>query len=235
MVNVRLLLPMLLAGLVVRPAGVAAQTPARDPSGVLEKVLPPAVAQQVLDHIADARSRGLPAAALEHRAVELQAKGLPPAEIPDAIGRVEKAMAKGKTALEAGGRTHPSDSEVEAAGTASEHGVSDAALTALAHSTPGDRSMAVPIAVLSSLMARGLPSDEAIARVVAKLQARASDRQLATLPEQASGGSSHKPATTGTALAGTKRPASVPGNGGRGNRPTSLPPSSAPTHPGGHP
>ncbi|HEY3012697.1 MAG TPA: hypothetical protein VGJ36_08130 [Gemmatimonadales bacterium] len=235
MANVRLLLSMLLAGVVMQPAGLSAQTPARDPSGVLEQVLPPAVAQQVLDRIAEARSRGLPAAALEHRALELHAKGLPSSDIPEAVTRVADAMAKGKNALEAGGRTHPSDSEIEAAGTASQNGVSDAALTALANSTPGDHSMAVPIAVLSSLVDRGLTSQEALSRVVAKLEAHASDRELAELPAQAGGGLSHKPEVTGQDLAGTKRPASVPANGGQATRPASVPPTSTPGHPGGRP
>jgi hypothetical protein len=235
MAKLGLLLPTLLAGVLLQPVGLAAQTPARDPSGVLEQVLPPAIAQQVLDRIADARSRGLPAAALEHRALELHAKGLPSADIPKAVAAVEEAMAKGKGALVAGGRTHPSDSEVEAAGTASANGVNDAALSALANSTPGDRSMAVPISVLSSLVERGLTSEDALSRVVTRLQAHASDHQLATLPEQASGGVSHKPETTGAALAGTKRPSSVPANGGQTTRPTTVPAATTPSHPVGRP
>jgi hypothetical protein len=235
MAKLRLLLPTLLASVLLQPIGLAAQTPARDPSGILEQVLPPAVAQQVLDRIADARSRGLPAAALQHRALELHAKGLPPSDIPKAVARIEEAMAKGKVALAAGGRTHPSDSEVEAAGTASEHGVSDAALSGLANSTPGDRSMAVPISVLSSLVERGLTSEEALSKVVARLQAHASDQQLATLPEQAAQGVSHKPEATGGALAATKRPSSVPANGGQTTRPTTVPAPNTPSRPGGRP
>jgi hypothetical protein len=84
--------------------------------------------------------------------------------------------------------------------------------------------------VLTSLLERGLPSDEALSRVVTQLNARASDQQLRTLPEQASGGLSHKP------VAGSnQRPTSIPANGGQGARSTSVPAPSTPSHPGGRP
>src|SRR5262249_34199917 len=101
MLTLRLIVNRLLGAAVLVPAALAAQTPAHDPSGTLEQVLPPSVVQEVLARIADARSRALPAAALEHRALELQAKGMPPAQIPPAIAETENAMATGKTALAA--------------------------------------------------------------------------------------------------------------------------------------
>jgi hypothetical protein len=230
----RLPLPMLMTALLLHPAGLGAQTPARDPGGVLEQVLPPEVAQQVLQRIADARARELPAAALEHRALELHAKGLPPADIPDAVARLEEAMAKGKSALKAGGHTNPSDDEVEAAGTATANGVDGAAISSLAKSAPSGRSLAVPLTVLTSLIDRGLAADEALSRVVTRLQARASDEQLAALPEQASGGLSHKPETPRNTAPASARPAWVPANGGQGTRPASVP-ASGTSHPEGRP
>jgi hypothetical protein len=209
------------------PAALAAQTPAHDPSSTLESVLPPEVAQQVLARIADARSRGLPAAALEHRALELHAKGMAPADIPGAVGETEEAMAKGKAALAAGGRAHPSDAEVEAAGTGLGQGVDGAAVSGLAKSAPSGRSLAVPLSVMTSLVNRGLPSDEALARVRDKLQAKASDEELASLPEQAARGQAHRPDAGDLPPQSAKRPehagppASVPANGSQGARPTS--------------
>jgi hypothetical protein len=216
---------LLVAGVAFQPLTVSAQTPARDPSGVLEQVLPADVAQQVLQRIAEARSRGLPAAALENRALELHAKGLPDADIPTAVSHVADAMAKGKSALESGGRTEPTDGEIEAAGDASANGVDGSAISGLAKSAPSGRSLIVPITVLTSLMNRGLPSDEPLAKVVAKLQARATDQQLRNLPDQAAGGLSHKPASPGS-----QRPTSIPVNGGQGTRPTSVPAPSTPGH-----
>jgi len=217
-----------IVALVAVPLILEAQTPARDPSGVLEQVLPPDVAQQVLDRIAAARARGLPAAALEHRALELQAKGLPPAQIPQAMAKVEDAMVKGKSSLQSGGRNTPSDDEVEAAGNAEANGVDGSSISALAQSAPSGRSLAVPIAVLTSLVQRGVEQRAALSDVLTRLQARATDQQLADLPDQASQGQSHQPESPGRTLpassaAGTARPAWVPANGGETTRPTSVP------------
>jgi hypothetical protein len=221
----------LAAGALILPAVLAAQTPAHDPSSTLEQVLPPSVAQQVLATIADAQSRALPAAALEHRALELNAKGTPPAEIPGAIVNAENAMATGKAALAAGGRAHAGDAEVQAAGAAVANGVDGATISSLAKSAPSGRSLAVPLAVLAALVDRGLPADDALARVVARLEARASDQELAALPEQAGNGLAHKPATTGQALAATERPAGAgpPSSTPAGTTPAGItPPVAAP-------
>ncbi|HEU5170790.1 MAG TPA: hypothetical protein VFU46_09640 [Gemmatimonadales bacterium] len=236
-------LAVALAGVLVVPS-LAAQTPAHDPSSTLEQVLPAEVAAKVLQHIADARSRQLPAAALEHRALELAAKGVAPADIEQAVARQGAAMEAGQQALAAGGRTEPADDEVEAAGTALGKGVDGAEISELAKSAPSGRSLAVPLAVIASLTERGLPSDDALARVLARLEARASDGELQQLPEQAGQGVAHKPELTGPGLADTKRPegagppsaapvagapTSVPTNDGRGSRPTTP---GKPTTPG---
>jgi hypothetical protein len=236
MISIRLTLSFLAAGALLLPAALAAQTPAHDPSSTLEQVLPPSVAQQVLARIADARSRALPAAALEHRALELHAKGTSPAEIPGVIAKTEDAMATGKAALAAGGRAHASDTEVEAAGTAVSKGVDGATISSLAKSAPSGRTLAVPLAVLTALVDRGLPADDALARVLARLKAHASDQELAALPEQADNGLGHKPATTGEALAASKRPdvAGPPSSTPAGTTPAGItppvavPPSSVP-------
>lgn len=250
MPKLRLALTLLMAAVVIPPAGLAAQAPARDPSGILEQVLPPDVAQQVLERIADARARELPAAALEHRALELHAKGLPPADIPKAVARVEEAMAKGKSSLQAGGRTKPTDAEIEAAGNATANGVDGATISSLAKSAPSGRSLDVPLTVLTSLVERGLEPRAALSRVLARLQAHASDEQLATLPQQAGQGLSHKPESPGpttppsarpdnpgppsSAPGSAGRPTWVPANGGQSTRPASVP-ASGTSRPGGRP
>ena len=212
----------------------AAQTPARDPSATLEQVLPSDVAALVLVHIADARARQLPAAALEHRALELAAKGVRPADIERDVAAQEIAMAAAKQALEAGGRSHPDDDEVDAAGTVLQKGLDGAAVSALAKSAPSGRSLAVPLLVIASLTDRGLPSDEALEQVLARLQARASDQELQQLPGQSDQALTHRPALTGQALAGTNG-SRVSGlvppspHGGGTVRPTT------PARPSGHP
>jgi len=234
-------------GILIAP-GLAAQTPAYDPSSRLSEVLPPDVAAKVLQHIADARARELPAAALEHRALEAAAKGAPPADIERAVVEQALAMGQAKAALERGGRARPADDEVDAAGTALRKGVDGAEISEMAKSAPSGRSLAVPLAVIASLADRGLPSDEALQRVLAKLEARASDRELQELPEEAAPPKPGRPEVTGQGVAGARRPEGasppastpvgggastpVPGNAGAAQRPERPRP---PDHPSGRP
>jgi hypothetical protein len=209
---------------------VGAQTPAKDPSARLKEVLPSDVASRVLAKIADARARELPAAALENRALKSAAKGVAPRDIEksvdDQIGRMKVA----KDAIQKGRGAKPADDEVDAGAEVIRRGVDGAQVSALAKSAPSGRSLTVPLYVIGSLMDRGLPSDAALQRVHDKLVARASDRDLEALPEQASG-MGNKPAVTGRDLAATKKPgdpaaasngraggppAGVPANGGKG-------------------
>ena len=214
-------------------SAVGAQTPATDPSARLREVLPADVADRVLARIADARARQLPAAALEQRALKFAAKGVAPRDIERSVGEQADRMEKAKQSLETARAEKPSGDEVEAGAEALRKGVSGSEVSALARSAPSGRSLAVPLYVIGGLMDRGLPSDQALARVQERLQARATDRELESLPAQAVAGKAHKPAETGRDLAATKRPGSagrgtvggppagVPGHGGSGTPPES--------------
>ena len=208
----------------VAPA-MSAQTPAHDPSAKLREVLPVEVVDQVIRMIVDARSRQLPSQALTHRALELAAKGAPPAEIPGNIDAWIDVVSAGRDALVEGGRSDPSDEEVEAAGTAMSRGVSGVEVSDLAKSTPSGRSLEVPMFVVSSLMDRGLPSDQAIATVQARLQAHTSDADLGALAQPPDPLGEGMPAATGGDLTGVRSPnaagppTSVPVNAGRRGKP----------------
>ncbi|SRR6266542_6369555 len=212
-----------------------AQTPAKDPSDRLREVLPANVAEQVLATIADARTHNLPEQALVQRALKFAAKGVDPSSIGKSIADQEDRMEHAKDALDKARGREASDEEVEAGAEALRKGVDGSAVSELAKSAPSGRSLAVPLFVIGSLVDRGLPSDEALARVLARLQARASDRDIANLPnvpEQAGAGQSHKPTTTG-------RPA-TPGAQGVGvgaaaTRPAGGPPAGVPANGGKKP
>ena len=223
----------------------AAQTPAADPSPRLQNVLPADVAAKVEAKIADARARQLPAAALEHRAQELAAKRATPLQVEQGVDSFANNLEKGRSALMKGGRQHPTDGETEAAADALAQGVDGASVSALAKSAPSGRSLAVPLYVMSSLVARGLPSDAALAQVQAKLQAKATDQAMlhetgrvnaehgqSDVPHGApatagsTAGQAHRPATTG-------RPATVPSNPGTTYRPSTTP-APRPEHPTPH-
>jgi hypothetical protein len=223
--------------LIAAPAApLSAQVPAQDPSARLREVLPADVAERVLARIADARAHALPAAALAQRALKFAAKGVAPAEIERSVAEQAERMAVVRTSLDDARRAHPAaPDEIEAGAEAMRQGIDGAAVSALARSAPSGRSLTVPFYVLGALSARGLPADQALARVEQMLAARASDAALEGLPDQVRGPGGRaggierdlpaagRPAG-GRGVAGDHPgggpPAGVPANAGRGARPT---------------
>jgi len=222
-----------LIGAALLAAGtLGAQTPANDPSARLREVLPADVAQKVLATIAVARAHELPARALEQRALKFAAKGVEPNLIAKAIEQQEDRMEKAKDALD--NARKPSSDEIEAGAEAIRQGVDGAAVSELAKSAPSGRSLAVPLFVIGSLVDRGLPSDDALARVLAKLQARASDRELEEISEGLGATNGNRPATAGRpesnpgkalghTTTGGGPPPGIPANGGKSAKPTTNP------------
>ena len=213
----------------------AAQTPAKDPSARLREVLPADVAQRVLARIAQARERQLPAEALENRALKFAAKGVDPKSIERSVNEQAARMETARAALGNGRSTNPAGDEIEAGAEAIRKGVDGASVSLLARSAPSGRSLAGPLFVIGSLTDRGLSSSDALQRVLARLNAHASDSELERMPgefppQAGSGrgnppavtgrdfGQSHKPASAGRpATAGP--PAGVPGNAGAKSNP----------------
>jgi len=200
----------------------AAQTPAHDPSDHLREVLPPEIREQVLARIAEARMRELPAQALEHRALELAAKGATPADLVRRIDAHADALARGKAALEHGRADAPTPEEVKAAGEVIVRGVDGGAVSALASSASSGRSLVVPLHVLSELMSHGVAANEAVARMQARLDARSTDDEMRS--DVAGGttpwGEAARPPVTGRALGEMLRPG------------TAGPPPGVPANPG---
>lgn len=215
-------------------AGVAgAQLPGKDPSDRLREVLPADVAAHVLATIADARAHNLPAQALEQRALKFAAKGVKPADIQRSVDDQAARMGAAKAAI-AKGRGRGADStEIEAGAEAMRQGVDGSKVSELAKSAPSGRSLAVPLYVIGSLTDRGLPSDEALQRVLARLQARASDNDLQQLPSEVAKDQSHRPVPAG-ASAGSHKPATAGKPTGVGGRPPGAgPPTGVPANAGG--
>lgn len=208
---------------------LAAQTPASDPSARLKEVLPASVAYHVLATIADARAQQLPAQALEQRALKFAAKGVNPVDIQRAIDAQEVRMGEARDSIaRARGRSANGD-EIEAGAEALRQGVNGSDVSKLAKSAPSGRSLAVPLFVIGSLVDRGLPSDSALARVLDRLKARASDSDLQQLPAQANGGRSHRPGGVGEGKPATAgRPTGV----GGGKPASAGPPAGVPANAG---
>lgn len=189
-----------LLALALVPASLAAQ---QDPVDRLAEVLPPDVAAQVIERLESARTRDLPTPALANLALEGVAKGRSSADVLAAVELLVADMGRAQAALQAAGHT-PVAGEVEAATSAMRMGVDGSAVSELARSGPSGRSLAVPLLVLGGLAERGLPSDEALAAVRDRLQARADDAALLrAFPGAGNGlGRGMRPDWAGPGLAG---------------------------------
>lgn len=204
-----------------------AQAVAIDPSTRLRQVLPADVAERVLARISDARARRLPADALENRALKFAAKGVPPRDIERSVAEQAERMGEARNAIAGGRGGVPQGDEIEAGAEALRKGVDGASVSRLAKAAPPKRSLAIPLFVIGSLTDRGLPSDEALQRVLDRLAANVSDAELermpGDLPAQAQGNAygrdkvrperSKKPQAAGRPATSGK-PAGVPGNAG---------------------
>lgn len=235
MKNIRSFALLLLMTSVLAAPGSSAQAPAKDPSARLREVLPADVAQRVLARIAEARARQLPAEALENRALKFAAKGVDAKDIERSVNEQAQRMDIARSALASARAAKPAADEIEAGAEAMRKGVDGASVALLAKKAPSGRSLAVPLFVIGSLTDRGLSSDQALQRVLDRLNTRASDADLESmpgeLPAQAAGGQANRPTTTGRdfgqshAPTTTGRPATagppagVPGNGGAKSNP----------------
>jgi hypothetical protein len=223
-----------IAGVALTSTTLVAQTTS-DPAARLREVLPAEVAQHVLARIAEARTRQLPAEALENRALKFAAKGVNPMDIQRSIDEQVTRMEIARGALASARSSAPAGDEIEAGAEAIRKGASAAAVNTLAKSAPSGRSLAVPLFVIGSLTDRGLSSDAALQRVLERLRNRASDADLESLPANVGSnlppgqarhdgqsgrdfGRSHRPASAGRRSAGGP-PAGVPGNAGKKSRP----------------
>jgi len=120
------------------------------------------------------------------------------------------------------GRGRAEGAEIEAGAEALRLGVQGAQVSALAREAPADRSLAVPLYVVGSLIDRGLPADAALERVQRRLLSRASDVDLerlpAEVPPQAAAPGQARRAEGGNAAAGNAGPGSPsrPATAGQG-------------------
>jgi hypothetical protein len=227
----RLLMVLLLAATIAPTLeGQSTGSAAADPSARLREVLPPDVAAHVLAVIAGARSNGLPAGALEQRALKFAARGVPAAEIARAVTEQAERQGRVKVLLEAV-RGAASDDEVDAGAEAIREGLDGHDVSALAKNAPSGRSLTIPLYVLGSLTSRGLPSDKALARVSQSLAAGAGDAELEALPAQALNSRGGAAGEIGRDLGAARRPASAPGASGT---PSGGPPASVPANGGSH-
>lgn len=212
---------------------VSAQSSTDDLTARLREVLPAEVAERVIATVSDARSRGLPARALERRALMLARKGAEPGSIARSVAEQSRAMAEARAALARGRTGRPADDDVAAGAEAIRKGVDRSHVSELAKSAPSGRSLALPLFVIGNLVDRGLPSDAALARVLERMNARATDAELARLSDQAVAGRA-RGETARAGRAGTRpAPPAASGRGAAGGAVRGTPPANVPPRAGG--
>lgn len=223
----------LVAAFLALAAPVSAQSTSGDLSARLREVLPAEVAERVIATVSDARSRGLPARALEQRALMLARKGAEPQSIARSVADHSRAMGEARAALARGRTGRPADDDVVAGAEVMRKGVDGAQVSELARGAPSGRSLTVPLFVIGSLVDRGLPSDAALARVLERMNARATDAELARLPEQAVAGRARAEAARADRAGARPAPPAVGGRGAAGGTTRGSPPANVPPAAGG--
>ncbi len=115
--------------------------------------------QPVLEGVA---RDSLPVAALESKVLEGVAKRRPPEQIGSVVRDLAEEFRAARAVLRDGLPGRPiADGEVVAAALAARQGVAPEVLRALWASSPSEGSMEIPVTVLTELVRRGVPVDEA--------------------------------------------------------------------------
>jgi hypothetical protein len=153
---------------------------------------------------AEAREHHVPRQPIAHRVEEGRAKGASEAVIIASAAKVKANLEATQDAMVSAGRAHPSDEECERGASAMERGVTKAQIRAIAKSTQGDRSLVVAFDVLAKLTLNGVPVEQAVAQVQAKVSAGASDASLTSLVTAAAASNGANAAASGNATAAAK-------------------------------
>ena len=176
-------------------------------SARLKKLLPRVTAERVMDTISVARAHGLPAVALENRALKYAVRQVASKDIADAVAADADAMAKSSALLAASIRRDPNAGEIDAAAQLLGEGADSTSIAAVAKAAPSNRSLEVALRVGAELLATSNASTDVLSRVAARLRDGASDSQLEHLldepPTVASKGTTKKPSSVAKASSTT--------------------------------
>lgn len=166
----------LLLGAIAVPAG--AQSPSVDQR--LAKALDGETYAAVTRVITSAKAQALPVDPIVDKALEGAVKGALPVRIRSAVVALADRMVVAKEALSP---PNPSVAEIGAGAEALGKGVPRATLRTI-RIAGGDRSVAVPLGVLTELVARGVSVQRASDQVVALVKSGATSQQLAALSDK---------------------------------------------------
>jgi hypothetical protein len=133
-----------------------------------------------------ARKRDIPEQPIRDRIAEGRAKSASEAQVVLAAQRAEARLEAAQDAMVRAGRK-PTHTELTRGEHAMARGATEVQIEAIAKQTPPDRSLEVALDVLTELQARGVATDRAVAQIVSKLEARASDAAIRELAVNANG------------------------------------------------
>ena len=162
------------------PADTQAKPPTQARADVLAKFS--AESRVKLEGIlGQAKEKKLPQQPLVDRMSEGKAKGAEEGQIVSATGQLMARLETANRVMVDAGRKSPEEREITLGAAVLERGASEEQLGAVVHAAPSDRSLVVSFDVLTRLSERGLPVSTALAQVTAKLNARATDNEIASL------------------------------------------------------
>lgn len=221
---------LLMLALVAAP--VAAQQ-AADAARLAER-LDPGTASAIARLVDSARQGGLPATPLVNKALEGASKGAAPDRILVAVRTLAADLRASRAALGAGA----TEAEL-VAGVGALRAGAEGDVLARVKRARGENSALLPLAVLSDLVAQGIPVDRAATVILSLAERRAADAQYRTLPRAhgREGLAGADPAVADP-RSGRSNAADRPGRGnsddppGRGNE---RPAADRPGRPGGAP
>jgi hypothetical protein len=183
-----------LLGLLAAPA--AGAVPAGDEARLRAR-LAPATAARVLELVREAGENGLPTGALVARALEGASRSAADDEIVAAVRRQLSGLVAARRAL-GGGRT---STEIVAGASALLAGVPEDSLARLRVARP-EGSLAIALVVLSDLVARGVPVEQASNGVLVAARSGATDAMLLRMRERVHARIERGEAPTGAAQQG---------------------------------
>lgn len=190
--------------LAVVPGALAGQDVAKQLDGRVS----PAVRQAVVTIAADAAARGLPVEPLVEKAIEGGAKGVPADRVIAAVRALAGRLGDAMSALRAAGVVAPSGDVVEGGADALNAGLTSGDVRDLVRVSRPPYDPSLTLRVAATLVALGVPPDQALRLVNAMITAGRSPGDLLTLPAEVQAGVG-RGATPGQAAAGLARAAAA--------------------------
>jgi len=190
--------------LAVVPGALAGQDVAKQ----LDRRVPPAVRQAVVTIAADAAARGLPVEPLVEKAIEGGAKGVPADRVIAAVRVLAGRLGDAMGALRAAGVAAPSADVVEGGADALNAGLTSGDVRDLVRVSRPPYEPSLTLRVAATLVALGVPPEQALRLVNAMITAGRSPGDLLTLPAEVQAGVG-RGATPGQAAAGLARAAAA--------------------------